>query len=150
MPSPIGNFFVKTLLNSPLYPLLGRSFAMITVTGRKTGRAITTPINTIFIDDVLTVISMRERTWWRNLRNGRTALLRQAGRTFPMRAQVVETPAEIAAWMRKYFDIYPGYAKYFKVQLGSDGKPTLQELERLASERVVIRLSPITEGESHH
>jgi deazaflavin-dependent oxidoreductase (nitroreductase family) len=146
MPSPISNFFVRVLLNSPLHPLLGKSFAVITVTGRKTGRSITTPINTVLIEDVLTVISLRNRTWWRNLRAGRTAQLRHAGRTFPVCAQVVETPAEVAVWMGKYFNIYPGYAKYFKVQLEPDGKPSFQELDRLALERVIIRLFPIEKG----
>jgi hypothetical protein len=49
MPTPLGNFFMKTLIYSPLHPLLGGSFAVITVTGRKTGNLISTPINTVII-----------------------------------------------------------------------------------------------------
>ena len=143
MPTPLGNFFMKTLINSPLYFLLGKSFAVITVTGRKTGKSITTPINTVCIEGVLTVISMRNRTWWRNMRSGRLAQLRQGGKSLPVRAEVVESQAEVADWLGKYFSIYPGYAKYFKINLKPDGRPDLQDLERLAGERVILRLLPV-------
>jgi hypothetical protein len=73
MPSSLDNFFIKTLIISPLHPLLDESFAVITVTGRRTGKPITTPINIVCVDSVLTVVSMRDRTWWRNLRKGRPA-----------------------------------------------------------------------------
>jgi deazaflavin-dependent oxidoreductase (nitroreductase family) len=142
MPSQLGNFFMKALINSPLHPLLGNSFAVITVTGRKTGRTITTPINTVSIGDALTVISMRERTWWRNLRDGRVAQLRRAGKQLPVRAEVVEAPADVTGWMEKYFLQFPAYAKYFNIHPGPDGKPAAYELERLGSERVIIRLFP--------
>jgi deazaflavin-dependent oxidoreductase (nitroreductase family) len=146
MPSPFSNFFVKTLLNSPLHPLMGRNIALITVIGRKTGRTISTPINTITLEDALTVISMRNRTWWRNLREGRTGFLRQSGKTFPVHAEVVETPEKVITWLEKYFAQYPGYAKYFGIDLGPDGKPISQRLERLAAERVIIRLFPGGKG----
>ena len=143
MPTPLGNFFMKTLINSPLHPLLGKSFAVITITGRKTGRPITTPINTLRIEGILTVISMQGRTWWRNLREGRVAQLHQDGKRFPVRAEIVETDTEVASWLKKYFIQYPGYTKYFGIHHGPDGKPDSQELERLASERVIIRLFPV-------
>ncbi len=38
MPHPLADAFLMALLRSPLHPLLGDSFAVITVTGRKTGR----------------------------------------------------------------------------------------------------------------
>lgn len=143
MPSRIGNFFIKTLITSPLHPLLGESFAVITVTGRRTGNPITTPINTVCIEDVLTVISMRSRTWWRNLRAQGVAQLRQAGRTFPVRAEVIEAPADVCFWLKKYFNNYPGYMKYFEIIPDPEGKPSQHELEQVAGERVIIRLFPI-------
>ncbi len=143
MPGPIVNFFMKTLVNSPLHPLLGKSFAVITVTGRKTGKPIETPVNVVRLGGTLTVISLRNRTWWRNLRGGRTARLRHVGKRLPVRGEVVETPAEVEAGMTEYFAQYPGYAKYFNVTLGPDGKPDPRELERAAGERVLIKLQAV-------
>ena len=42
--------------------------------------------------------------------------------------------------MEEPFAQYPGYAKYYNISLGPDGKPDPQELERVASERVLIKL----------
>jgi deazaflavin-dependent oxidoreductase (nitroreductase family) len=142
MPSPLSNYFIKTLINSRMHALLGASFAVISVTGRKTGRPISTPVNTVCIEGDLSVISLRSRTWWRNLRGGCVGQLRQAGRTFPVQARIVEQPALVTAWLEKYFNSYPGHAKYFKLQAGADGKPTQHELERAAADRVIIHLSP--------
>ena len=148
MPSRFSNFFVMTLLNSPLHPLVGRNIAGITVIGCKTGKSITTPINTVWLEGALTVISLRSRTWWRNLREGRTAQLHQAGKTFPVRADVVETPPQVAAWLERYFLQYPAYAKYFGAHSDPEGRLIPQELEQLAAERVIIRLFPNGKGQT--
>jgi hypothetical protein len=142
MPTRLGNFFIKVLVNSPFYPVLGKSFAVITVTGRKSGRSISTPINTVEIDDLLTVISLRERTWWRNLRDGRTAQLQRSGTQIPVQGEVIESPEEIVSIMTKYFLQYPGYAKYFDVRTGPDGRLDPGQLEELGRQRVIIRLRP--------
>jgi deazaflavin-dependent oxidoreductase (nitroreductase family) len=142
MPSRLGNLFMQALINSPLHSLLGNNLAVITVTGRRTGKAISTPINIVNLEDARTVISMRERTWWRNLRDGRQARISQAGERFAVRAEVVETPGDVAGWMEKYFLEYPGFAKYFGIQLAAGRRPAAQDFERLGRERVVIRLHP--------
>jgi deazaflavin-dependent oxidoreductase (nitroreductase family) len=140
MPTHIGNSFIKALVNSPLHPLLGNSIALITVTGYKTGKSIQTPINVVRVGEALMVISMRNRTWWRNLRGGRMARLRHVGKIIPVRSEVIEAPAEIAAGLADYFTKYPGYAKYFDIKLDPHGKLDRQELVSVASERVIIKL----------
>ena len=143
MPTTFGNFWVRLLVNSPLHFLLGNSFAVITVTGRKSGKQIATPVNTVLIGGTLTVISMRSRTWWRNLQEGQIAQLRRAGKQFPVRGAVVRTPADGAKGLGDYFAQYPAYAKYFKIPIGPDGKPDPKELDRVAGERLLIRLYPV-------
>jgi deazaflavin-dependent oxidoreductase (nitroreductase family) len=72
------NSLIAALLRSPLHGALSGSFMLLTVTGRKTGRAYTTPVNFGQAGDTLTCFSKRDRTWWRNLREGApvTVLLR--------------------------------------------------------------------------
>ena len=142
MPSPIGNFFIKAIVNSPLHGLLGDSFAVITLTGRKSGRRFSTPINVKADEGGWTVVSSRERTWWRNLRQGRTALLRVGGKQAAVQGEIVEAPADVRAGLADYFRRYPAYAKYFAVPLGADGQPESAALEHAARERVIIRLRP--------
>jgi len=126
-----------------LHFLLGNSFAVITVTGRKSGKQIATPVNIVLIGGTLTVISMRSRTWWRNLQEGQLAQLRRAGKQFPVQGELVRTPDDVAKGLSDYFAQYPAYAKYFKIPIGLDGKPDPKELARVAGERLLIRLYPV-------
>ena len=51
--------------------MFSKSILLITVTGRKSGKKYTTPVNYLRRGDELTIISLHTRTWWRNLRGGR-------------------------------------------------------------------------------
>ncbi len=140
MPSTIGNWFMKAVLRSPFYPLLGNSFALITFKGRKTGKVYTTPVNVVKDDDRFTVVSLRSRNWWRNLRGSGSAMLRMDGREYSVRAQVLEDREMAAAGLQEHFRRHPGYARYLHVRLSPDGQPVREDLERAAEEGVVIRL----------
>ena len=140
MPGPIGNFFMKAIINSPLHPLLGANFAVITVEGRKTGRLYSTPVNAVRDGDIFTVVSLRSRSWWRNLRRGRPAKLRVSGKRYPVRGEVIEKHDEVVDGLAHFLQRHPGYAKYYGVRLASDGRPMQDDLERVADERVLIRL----------
>ena len=147
MPSVIGNFLVKTLVRSPLHRLLGGSFAVIAVTGRKTGRRIATPINVVRQDDGYDVVRYRSRTWWRNLRGGRTGMLHVGGKTIAVAARIAEDPSGVMKGMKRYFHRHPGYAKYFGIRTDLDGGIAVKELHQVVRDRVMIRLTPIKEQE---
>jgi hypothetical protein len=150
MPSPIGNYFIKAVACSPLHALLGDSLAVITVIGRRSGRALTTPINVVRQEEGWTATSLRSRTWWRNLRGGRTALLRIGGRQIDVRGEVLEDPQEAAAAFGIYFRQFPKYARFFDLKLEADGTPAPAGIERLARERVLIRLCPVEASKFSH
>lgn len=99
---------MKAIINSPFHSLLGESFAVITFEGRKSGKRYSTPINVARVDGEWTIVSMRERTWWRNLRGGRKAQLRVAGQRLQVRGEVVEDSTEVLAGLINYFSQYPG------------------------------------------
>ena len=84
-----GNPFVSALLRSPLHGLLGTKFMLVSVTGRKTGRTYTTPVNYVRQGDTLAVISRRGRTWWRNLSKPAPVLVRLRGKRRCGMGQVV-------------------------------------------------------------
>jgi deazaflavin-dependent oxidoreductase (nitroreductase family) len=142
MPTAIGNAFMKAILCSPLHPLLGDSLGVITVTGRKTGRRISTPVNVARREDGFTVVSTRNRTWWKNLRDNRPGELRITGKTMTATARILESEPEVRAGLRDYFELYPAYAKYFGMRMDAEGKIPEAELARIARDRVIIRLAP--------
>jgi deazaflavin-dependent oxidoreductase (nitroreductase family) len=140
MPSAIGNFFVKTIVTSPLHHLFGDSLAVITVTGRKTGKHYSTPVNVVNDGDHFTIVSMRSRSWWRNLRGGAPATLRVSGQQHIIHSEVIEGRDEVIEGLRCYFKQHPDYAKYFGVRLAPDREPLTEDLEHAADEQVIVRL----------
>jgi len=77
-----GNQAVRLLLNSPLQPLVGRQLALITVTGRRTGREHTLPVGYKQDGERLTipVLWPERKLWWRNLSDGAPVRLRLRGK----------------------------------------------------------------------
>ncbi len=141
MPSRISNFFIKLILSSPLYRLLGESFAVIRVTGWRTGRFYTTSINIQKQADGWLAISLRSRTWWRNLKNGQKADLLLSGQHMSVHGEVIEGREQVILGLKDYFKHYPGYAKYFQVPVNPAGDVDPSELKKIAAQRVLIHLS---------
>lgn len=77
-----GNRAVASLLRSPLHGLLSRRLALITVTGRRSGREITLPVMYEQDGERLSIPVMwpQRKLWWRNLRDGATVRVRLRGR----------------------------------------------------------------------
>jgi deazaflavin-dependent oxidoreductase (nitroreductase family) len=142
MPAPIGNVFMSALIRSPLHLLLGDGFAVITVTGRKTGRRISTPINVSRMDEGWMVMSLRARSWWRNLLGGRAGELHHRGKTFPVAARILDQPDDVKNALRQYFERHPAYAKFFEIRLDEQGRIPEEDLDRIARDRVIVRLFP--------
>lgn len=64
-----GNDFMAWVLRSPLHGILSKGMMLITVTGRKTGKKYTLPVEYFEADGFLWIVTSRDRTWWRNLQN---------------------------------------------------------------------------------
>lgn len=90
----LGNIFVKPVLHSPLHFLLSGQVLLISVMGRKTGKTYTTPVQYRREGDSLTIITQRQRKWWRNLQGGASATLWLKGQPVIGDASVVIDEAE--------------------------------------------------------
>src|SRR3954447_9985275 len=77
VPSPrvlhLVNPIVAALLRSPFHRILSRGVLLLTFTGRRSGRRISTPVNYTREGDMLTVFSTR--SWWKNLRGATVAVV---------------------------------------------------------------------------
>jgi len=137
------NAFVKLLLRSPLHGLMG-SVMLITVTGRKSGRLITTPVQFVRDGADLLVTSDRGRKWWRNLRGGAPVTVRLKGEELSGRGEVTDDSQGVAEGIAAYLRAAPAAARWFKIAVDSEGRPDPADLSRTADSRVVtrIRLDP--------
>jgi hypothetical protein len=135
-----GNQFMIAFIKSPLGGLFGKGLAVITLKGRKTGRDLSVPINLIEDKDFYTIISLRERTWWRNLRGGAPAQILIKRKNLTLQGSVSESPDEVKQGLTQFFTNHANMAKYFKVNFNPDGSLNESDLEKAATERVVIKL----------
>lgn len=71
--------------------------------GRKTGKPYTIAVNYWRQGDLITNISLRHRTWWRNLRGGAPVTLRLKERDVKGNGTVIEDDNEVAAALAAAF-----------------------------------------------
>ncbi len=74
------NTQMRRMLETPgLQRVVGRSTALITFTGRKSGRTIKTPVTYVRDANRVVISAHRSRQWWRNLADHPSVELRLAG-----------------------------------------------------------------------
>ncbi len=75
------NPFMRMILMSPLHAVASSRVALITVTGRRSGRVFTLPVGYRQLGDTVTIsVGVPERKqWWRNVRGGGPVELRLRG-----------------------------------------------------------------------
>ena len=76
----IANPAMKLLLRSPLHFLASSRVLLITVTGRKSGRRYTTPVEYLEHAGIVSIVSRTDRRWWKNLESKRDVRLRLRGK----------------------------------------------------------------------
>ena len=125
--APLANGIMRALLRSPLHGLVSRRVVLITVSGRRSGRLYTTPVNYVRDGDIITVISRRNRTWWRNLRGGAQVTVRVRGKDLKGVAEVVVDDKEAVA--KALLALHPRYSA--------------ERAARRAQDRVLVRIKVV-------
>jgi deazaflavin-dependent oxidoreductase (nitroreductase family) len=139
----LGNPIFTALLRSPLHGIVDSGMMLISVTGRRSGRTYTTPVNYLLDGDQLTIVSLRERTWWRNLRDGAEVGLHLRGTPRRGRASVTEDEASVAAALAGYLRRVPAYARFLGVRPATNGEPEAEGLVSAARTRVIVNVQLI-------
>ena len=78
---------LKWVLASRFHGRASKELALLTFTGRKSGKRFSTPVGYHRMDGQYVVFS--DSGWWRNLTKGAPATLRVEGREIPVRTEVV-------------------------------------------------------------
>ena len=128
------------LLKSPLHGMISKGVMLVSVTGRKSGKTISTPTNYLHDGNTLWVISWRDRKWWKNLRGGTDMRVLLAGRSVEGRGQVIEAEKEVAQSLFDYYRRVPKVAKYVEIGLDAAGLPVSADCKRAAQKLVVVKI----------
>ena len=132
------NTLMRPLLRSPLHGLVSKNMMLVTLKGRKSGQTYVFPVNYVQEGDSLWTVSLKERSWWRNLRDGATVTLRLRGRDVRAEGVVSEDDEAVIDGLAELLSLAPGYARYLEVRTDQAGRPDRDDLRRAAQSRVVI------------
>lgn len=132
------NDFVVKALQSPLHVLMDNTM-LITVTGRKTGRKITLPVNYYRDGTTLWILSSRDRTWWKNLVPGSGVGLHLNGQDCWGFGEAILEETAVASQLVEYVKRLPMAARSIGLRI-DDGTPNAEDLARLSKERLFIRV----------
>ena len=131
------NPIVKTILRSPLHSLMSRNTLLIEFEGRKTGRALSTPISYHAVGGRVSCFTSRSYPWWRNLVANADVTVRLKGCSLNGHANVTESESiQIVSALRDFLIAVPRDAAHAGVLLDQDGQPIESDLIE-ASKRLV-------------
>jgi deazaflavin-dependent oxidoreductase (nitroreductase family) len=133
-----GNDFMAWVLRSPFHGILSGGMMLVTVTGRKSGRKYTTPVEYYREGDCLWVVTNRNRTWWRNVRSGAETnlLLKRKSVTAFAETELEENAVE--SRMYDYLQHIPRAAKPLGIRI-KNGKANSEDIKRIAKDRLFVR-----------
>src|SRR5215208_1040467 len=135
-----GNNFVAFLLRTPLHVIMGNTM-LITVTGCKTGRKYSTPVGFYREGDTLWVISSRDRTWWRNVKNGAEVSLLLRGKSVHAFAEAELNEKDVKLRLIEYAQRQPLSARSLGIRMENKA-PSVADVSRVAKERFFVRVKP--------
>jgi hypothetical protein len=127
------------LLTSPAHGLVSHNTMLLHLHGKKSGNLYHIPVNYVRVDDVLYVVSNRDRTWWRNLRGGADLSLHLKGKNIRGYGTVLEETFSVVDALRAMIREEPFFARVLRIRRDNMRKLNDEDLLRVANERVVAR-----------
>ncbi len=135
---PIVNSTMRFILRSPMHGMVSNSILLITFTGRKSGKAYSTPVSYSQHDDQVYVFT--HATWWKNLRGDVPITLRLRGRDLQgLPEPVAEDKRAIAAGLAAHLRKVPSDARYYGVTFDDAGNPRAEEVAQAVQTVVMLR-----------
>ena len=136
------NAVMKAMLKTPgIQRFLGRAIALLTVTGRRSGRAITLPISYERKGDSVIMVTKRVRVWWRNLEANPEVQLRLAGKEHAGTATIAAGDHEALPVFLDFLHGRKVDARAYGIPMDGDGNPDPERTAEVLPELVIIRVT---------
>jgi deazaflavin-dependent oxidoreductase (nitroreductase family) len=134
------NSVMAWVLKSPLHSLISKNMLLITVTGRKSGKSITTPTAYLREGNTLWIISQRSSKWWRNLRGGANAMVVLGGKRIQGHGSMIEDEQAVAQRLFDNFKTDAQRARFAQVRMDEKGLPVFEDCERTAKKMLAVKI----------
>jgi hypothetical protein len=133
------NTLMTWMLTTPgIQAMVGQGVALLSFTGRKTGKTYTIPVSYQREGDTVTVITKRVRNWWRNFQSPAAVELRLAGRNFHGRAEAATGESDVLEFMIDYLGKRPVDAKAYGLRRD---EITSEKVARILPHIVLIHIT---------
>lgn len=137
------NKIVKIILRSPLHSIMSGSFMTISYTGRKSGKALATPVRYMRTGQGVRVYTAEHTQWWRNVKANPDVTLLVAGETAPYLASIYDRdPAVNRELLVEFLTLYPQDAVYQDIRLNKDGSLNQEDLAAASQKAIVVEFIP--------
>ena len=132
------NPIIYLILATPLRFFFIRTLLVLRVSGRRTGRSITTPLRYEKNGDQVRCFTSMETFWWRNVKAAEEVELLIGGRWFRASAQVtLGDPDVLLPALEQMLRIYPQDAAYQNIRMVA-GQPHPDDLQMACRQAVLV------------
>jgi deazaflavin-dependent oxidoreductase (nitroreductase family) len=141
-PPPWLNGMMTQILRTPgLQRWVGRTTALLTVEGRRSGRLYTTPVSFVRQGDRVVLTTHSSRRWWRNLHDRPVVGLRLGGvdRTGTAHVLSRDDPRALEAF-RDFMEGQPVIARAERIGRDETGNLRAEDLRRILVDTIVIEV----------
>lgn len=133
------NSMMKLFLKTPLLQnLLGKQIALLTFTGRRSGRRYTIPIGYQRRPSSVLMLTNMTRSWWRNFEDQPAVELRLAGKTVEGTAEAHPGTDADLDQVVGFLASRPADAKAYGVVALPDGSPDPESVRALLPRHVLV------------
>ena len=135
------NAMMKLFLKTPLLQKgLGKQLALLSFTGRRSGRRYTIPISYARDGDTVFMMTKKRRSWWRNFADQPEVELRLAGRVVTGTAEAHIGTEDDVKDVVEYLSTRPVDAKAYGVTRLADESIDPESIRQFLPETVLVRV----------
>ncbi len=134
------NPLMRRLLRSPLHGVASGNIAILHFTGRKSGRALNTPLSYVRDGDRVLFLSSENTGWWKNFLDGPAPVEIEIGReNLAGTATLLRGDSEaLRENVRVFITALPRDAVVYGIKLDRDKRPTEESLAAAAHRLVLV------------
>lgn len=131
---------VRWLLRSPLHGLMSRNTLLLEFNGRKSGRALSTPISYYVKDGTAHCFSSQSFPWWRNLTSGQQVQVTIQGQRWQSTPLVeLSDHPLMGKQLEEFLRAVPRDADHAGVSLDKQGNPNTDDILRVIPDMVYLQ-----------
>ena len=137
------NPVMRVLLRSPLHGAVSGNISILHFKGRRSGRALNTPLSYVRDGDTVLFLSSTNTGWWKNFRDGEPAVEVELGRErLPGTATLLEGDSEaLRDRVRQFLTALPRDAMVYGIKLDKSRLPVEDSLAKAAPKLILVEVA---------